>query len=410
MNPWEVLGISQTSDEGTVRRAYAKLLKIKRPEDDMQAFQTLRMAFEQALAICRSHQKGGAQFDFCDEYEAIEEIAAGDRPCPSPVQPLEDSQRAISIHDFVAAFNALAKDYASYPDTTKWMTLLERAEELNYWERRQLGRMLAEILPEFCHLPSFVWMKLEQSFNWERDRGLLGSLYSDVELDRLKNLGKAARLMCSEEILPCPGGSEYLRALSEVYDNRELIKNDDIKNRLNGLSINVQSNKPPAALRLHLSLLHRIGDWQTLSLAHRFYGGHYSDLFTSLLRGTALRHLGDYKGALNIFEEILRQNPNQADALRFSALCMEHMGDASSALRRYRFLLEISPEDVYSSFAIKRLIDAHTDKRRSWRDWLFKIGDLFLRILPYIFIPAMIILAVMGFLFYFTGIPNIRRS
>ncbi|MGQ5524762.1 J domain-containing protein [Chitinimonas sp. PSY-7] len=46
---WQVLGIAPTSDEREVKRTYAKLLKANRPEDDAEAFQALRTAFEAAM-------------------------------------------------------------------------------------------------------------------------------------------------------------------------------------------------------------------------------------------------------------------------------------------------------------------------------------------------------------------------
>ncbi|MFC4160912.1 hypothetical protein [Chitinimonas lacunae] len=46
---WQLLGIAPTPEERDIKRAYAKLVKSTRPEDDPDAFQRLRDAFEQAL-------------------------------------------------------------------------------------------------------------------------------------------------------------------------------------------------------------------------------------------------------------------------------------------------------------------------------------------------------------------------
>ena len=46
---WATLDIAPTPDEREVRRAYARLLKTTRPEDDAEAFQQLRAAFEAAM-------------------------------------------------------------------------------------------------------------------------------------------------------------------------------------------------------------------------------------------------------------------------------------------------------------------------------------------------------------------------
>ncbi len=403
MNPWEILEISETSDEGAVKRAYARLLKIRRPDDDQQAFQDLRKAYDQALSICHFRRRNDEELYFGDECENSTEIDTEDRSLLEYAQPLDVLKSIFTIHDFIIAFNALARDYASYPNASLWLNLLERADELNFWEHRQLGRVLADTVQEFPHLPSYVWMKLGELFDWERERGLLGGMYPDAELDRLKHLGEIARLLCNEEVMPYPGAPAYLSALSEVYANRGRIRDDEIIARLNGLSVHMHSEEPPAALRLHLTLLHGIGDWQTLSSAHRFCGGHFSGQFTSLLRGEALRRLGDYKGALDVYKEVLNQDPDQADALRWSALCLERMGDAPSAVMRYRNVLQIMPEEVYSRSAVKRLSNIHTGRRWSWRSWYFEISNMLIKIILAVFILALVVIAVIEFFIFLLG-------
>lgn len=48
MNGWQVLGIEPTSDTSLIRRAYARLLKVHRPDSDPQGYQQLREAFDWA--------------------------------------------------------------------------------------------------------------------------------------------------------------------------------------------------------------------------------------------------------------------------------------------------------------------------------------------------------------------------
>lgn len=51
MNCWQILQIAPTSDTKTIRKAYAKLLKTTRPDDDAAAYQNLREAFDEALRL-----------------------------------------------------------------------------------------------------------------------------------------------------------------------------------------------------------------------------------------------------------------------------------------------------------------------------------------------------------------------
>lgn len=54
MNPWNVLGLDDAADERTIKRQYAKQLKVTRPDDDPEAFQRLREAYEHALDWARN--------------------------------------------------------------------------------------------------------------------------------------------------------------------------------------------------------------------------------------------------------------------------------------------------------------------------------------------------------------------
>jgi hypothetical protein len=53
-NCWAVLGLEVDADERAIKRAYARLLKLNRPEDNASAFQQLRHAYEMALALVAS--------------------------------------------------------------------------------------------------------------------------------------------------------------------------------------------------------------------------------------------------------------------------------------------------------------------------------------------------------------------
>ena len=49
VSPWELLGLDAEAEPRSIKRRYAQLLKQTRPDEDPEAFQRLREAYEWAL-------------------------------------------------------------------------------------------------------------------------------------------------------------------------------------------------------------------------------------------------------------------------------------------------------------------------------------------------------------------------
>ncbi|MDO8073274.1 J domain-containing protein [Janthinobacterium sp. SUN176] len=79
---WDILGTEPTGDERALKRAYAKRLKVTRPEDDPAAFQELREAYEYALR--HAHL-------FAEEFPEppAAEAAAAEAPEAPPMEPVD---------------------------------------------------------------------------------------------------------------------------------------------------------------------------------------------------------------------------------------------------------------------------------------------------------------------------------
>ncbi|MEW8955326.1 MAG: J domain-containing protein, partial [Clostridium sp.] len=54
MSIWGILGIEPTNDIRAIKRAYAKKLKVTHPDDDLEAFQALKEAFDAALSYANN--------------------------------------------------------------------------------------------------------------------------------------------------------------------------------------------------------------------------------------------------------------------------------------------------------------------------------------------------------------------
>lgn len=119
MNVWSILAMKASSDEREIKRAYARKLKVTRPEDDPQAFQELREAYETALRMARhagalddgeqeEATAPGFAYEEAPVYTAVYEsdaVAALEapvyqavyefdpQPAPEPVSPMVEARR-----------------------------------------------------------------------------------------------------------------------------------------------------------------------------------------------------------------------------------------------------------------------------------------------------------------------------
>ncbi|EPY2274649.1 J domain-containing protein [Clostridium sporogenes] len=78
---WEVLDIEPYSDLKTIKKAYAKLLKIHHPEDDPKGYQDLREAYDKAQKLVKGQNKEALfkQVIFQDEF--VKEIKSKEKKC-----------------------------------------------------------------------------------------------------------------------------------------------------------------------------------------------------------------------------------------------------------------------------------------------------------------------------------------
>nr|WP_234476610.1 J domain-containing protein [Paraburkholderia aspalathi] len=106
--PWDVLGIAANANERTVRRAYARLLKQQRPDEDAEAFQRLRYAYESALQMASG---GGATVAIA----AVPASVPGPVSMPVPV-PNPPPEAHLREHDAFESAVQLWQHFVSQRD------------------------------------------------------------------------------------------------------------------------------------------------------------------------------------------------------------------------------------------------------------------------------------------------------
>lgn len=137
MRIWITLGIEQTYDIPTMRRAYAKKLQIHHPEDDPQGYQQLREAYDQAMKLAKQYQQSLIDNSFEEEKEP----SSSSSPDPEqdeeeipllPRIPKWDPYQEIEVDDEQEAMTE--QDMPRIPRLPKWSTF---DEDEKYRERNE---------------------------------------------------------------------------------------------------------------------------------------------------------------------------------------------------------------------------------------------------------------------------------
>lgn len=128
-NVWDLLGIAPTADERGIKRAYARLIKITRPEDDPVAFQALNDAYQQALRIAPHLSAKDAE---PDRNEIAEAEPKRDTPYVDALPPQQVCTASATADRDDASEAVIVIDRASHdkPDVLAQFNAWQQGDEL----------------------------------------------------------------------------------------------------------------------------------------------------------------------------------------------------------------------------------------------------------------------------------------
>src|SRR5690606_12473160 len=162
MNCWSILDLPFDADERAIKRRYAQLLKVHRPDDDMAAFQRLREAYEGALAWARARIEEEGEAEGRAEVLRPEPEHVGTNPSQTSLhypqlvqQAIQESLRGLASEQLDAS---LAAAQAQGLQATFERCLLERClwgDEQGYAAASWAMRRLAWLTPwQSAELPA----------------------------------------------------------------------------------------------------------------------------------------------------------------------------------------------------------------------------------------------------------------
>ena len=150
MNPWLILKTEKTADPEIVKRAYMQLISKHNPEDDPEGFQTIRAAYEQALA---------------------------------EIKELESPKDTTPVGIFMDKFSKMYADFARRIDPQQWEELLEDEVCIALDTEDQVRMRVLEFIMEHHYFPRTVWQLLNRRFLWAEQEEELKKVFPPEFID-----------------------------------------------------------------------------------------------------------------------------------------------------------------------------------------------------------------------------------
>src|SRR5688500_2495951 len=106
-DPFEVLGIAPTDDEREIKRAYARLIKVHRPDRDPTGFERVHRAYEAALGTSERAWETPPPVRTIDD-SPTDAQAPAPASCPDPTMPWSELREHLDAapEDVAAAVRA----------------------------------------------------------------------------------------------------------------------------------------------------------------------------------------------------------------------------------------------------------------------------------------------------------------
>jgi len=167
---WALLGIEPATDLAAIKKAYAARLKTTRPDDDAQAYQALRGAYERAQQWARWQQQQPQDEVVAGAEEAVAAPPPAPKPAPIPAPAHDEPPPAeIEPEALVGEFHALWCDRGDDALLAAWPMLSHRLDEFPLARRAEFSAAFAQWVLAQPELPDALVSALNQQFGWLTD-------------------------------------------------------------------------------------------------------------------------------------------------------------------------------------------------------------------------------------------------
>lgn len=278
MNWWNVLEIPSYSDLKTIKKAYAKLLKVHNPEDDPQGYKKIREAYDEAVKYAKKNESSKQNNNKIEKNSNVDNSSFEDNKTKNEEIPkltfefknnnhdnktekvkkpnklnfefeynnykdekvknkTNKKRPKLSIDDinfehnnenknlnekmeeFLSELNLIYNDISLRRDINVWDELLNRDVVWNLHSIQIIENELLKFLLEHKYLPCNVWTMLRNNFNWTQNELKLYDKYPSEKIDEfLNNLKNPSELKYDYlDALESNGADKYLMLREQAY-------------------------------------------------------------------------------------------------------------------------------------------------------------------------------------------------
>lgn len=386
MNWWNVLEISQYSDLKTIKKAYAKLLKIYNPEEDAEGYQRLREAYDEAVKYAKRNNKNQESSNDNLDKVIINEVNANIQnkfPLNLNINEIYDKGQDKSlnlneqINQFLNRLNDIYNDMSLRTDLSAWEDLLSSDVVWNVDAFPIIEDELFNFLSDHKYLPAEIWTKLNSNFTWsENEIKLYDQYYAPLVDEFLGNLKEPSKLKY-----------DFIKSINiEIADEylyERQLANKALKYRKFAIAYN-HLKKANSLFSKDAELLRLMGDYEYefnhMEEALEFYKAAFEinnkDLSSALHIGVILASKERFGEAIPYLEAYLPYCNYNLLAINYIAYCYYYNDDLIMAKENFRRLLSFDENNKTIKKYLKnieaQLEGKHVRKIRFDKDNLMK--------------------------------------
>lgn len=413
MNWWNVLEISQQSDLKTIKRAYAKLLKIYSPEEDAEGYQRLREAYDEAVKYAKRNNKNNeliseveinknecSTFENYSSEDEINKLKAdsfvnhinyekndieneNNFKLNLDINEIYDEEQDTGlnlneqINQFLNRLNEIYNDMSLRTDLSAWEDLLNSDVVWNVDAFPIIEDELFNFLNEHKYIPAEIWRKLNNNFTWSQNEiKLYDQYYAPLVDEFLKNLKEPSNLKY-----------DFIKSINiEIADEylyERQLADKALKYRKFAIAYN-HLKKANSLFSQDPELLRLMGDYDYefnhMEEALEYYKAAFdinnNDLSSALHIGVILASKERFGEAIPYLEVYLSYYNKDKLALKYIAYCYYYDDDLIMAKENFRRLLSFDEKNRIIKKYLKnieaQLEGKHVRKIRFDKDSLMK--------------------------------------